>query len=85
MSKEWGALTELIAHRHWRMDKSSSPAQNCTNLHVNHKASLALTPLTACEGRCSSRYWKQRRARNFQMLEANLETNAGWDRGDPSP
>ncbi len=23
-----------------------------------------------CEGRCSSRYWKQRRERNFQMLEA---------------
>ncbi len=45
-------------------------AQNCMNLHVNHKASSALTPLTACEGRCSSRYWKQRRARIFQILES---------------
>ncbi len=46
-------------------------AQNCTNLHVNHKASSAPTPLTACEDRFSSRYWKQRRARIFQILEAN--------------
>ncbi len=71
--KRLARLEAVVAEHAARLDEVVSPriAQNCTNLHVNHRAAMAPTPLTACEGRCASRYWKQRRARNFQMLEAN--------------
>ncbi len=55
-------------------------AQNCTNLHVNQKASSALTPLTTREGRCSSRCWKQRRERIFQILDRGQDDHTRWRR-----